>query len=305
MSAQEGGAGIREEAEALITWLASYPKSGNTYVRFLLNAYLYGSLDINKLHLHFRQDDQTAYIWQRVSHKPLGELDVNESVYLRPAMLMHLIETSSAPRLIKTHSIYGEVNGIRLIPDPLTKAAIYLVRDPRDIVASWANHIGESIDDVIDQLGKPYVLIKNKGLYHVVGSWSEHVANWWSAPFQVHRERYEDIHADPVEALGRILDALQVDMDRDRAERAVEMCRFETLQAKEQENGFNEAPPNGNKFFRSGKVGGWRDELTEDQVRRVEVACGDVMKELGYPLEYDDGADQAQRNADRRSAAKN
>src|SRR5262249_36031404 len=118
-------------------------------------------------------------------------------------------------------------------------------------------------------------------------SWSSHAASWLDqTDIPVHLIRYEDLLNDTAGTLSGALDFAEVAASADKIKRAVTSCRFAFLCEEEQRNGFAEAPRRGIQFFRRGKAGGWRDDLTREQVVRIESRQGRLMRRLGYELSY-------------------
>lgn len=272
--------------DSRIFWLASFPKSGNTWMRAMFSAYInYGHVDINNLVGSYSDSDN--YFLRAVAHKPLKELTYVERQMLRPGQMLHLQETSPFdPVLVKTHSINGPLEGYPTIPAPVTKGALLIVRDPRDVVVSYADHMGLSIDEAIGALADPNRSIREEGMGHprcVVGSWSTHTQSWLDETrFQVSVMCYEDMVENPLWAFGVFLDLLGWKPDERRLKFAVEACSFEKLQTQESEKGFKEASSKSERFFRQGRVGAWADILTPDEAVRIEEYHGDVMSRFGY-----------------------
>lgn len=264
-------------------WLASYPKSGNTWARMLLTAYHLGALDINS-NATFSQHDVNVYLHNVVSPTPLASMEPEQTIYLRHTVLMHLLASAKyRPNIIKTHCANIQVQGVELIPGPMSQGAVYIVRDPRDIVTSFAKHTGISVDVAIAHMGTTENRLQNKGtsIASWLQTWSNHVKSW-EVPGCT-RIKYEDMKEDVYREFVKIIEGFNMPFNEDRARKAVELCELDRLKKQEEKNGFIE---NGlqDKFFGQGK--GWRNELTDKQVKKIEIDHGDVMEELGYKLEY-------------------
>lgn len=272
----------------MITWIASYPKSGNTWIRAFLSAYLnHGELDINKFRF-LDVDDITEYFYHIVSPKSVSNFTPNEVVQLRGAALTHMSVLLDFP-LIKTHSMNAEIDGIRMIPNCLTDRAIYILRDPRDVVISISHQLEWTIDEAITFINNPRQLIHRegdlKGLFNYVGMWSQHVVSWGDEKtFRVCLTRYENFIEDPEKAFKIIIDFLDWEFKADIFAKSIEISSFLSLQKQEEEHGFRENRGK-TKFFREGKVGCWRDILTEEQVKKIELQNFDIMERVKYKLE--------------------
>lgn len=261
----------------MIWWLASYPKSGNTWLRMFLSGYLSGNVDINRPAIGV--DDLQVYFYHALSPSPLEQLSDEHRLLLRPAALLHLATAIPEPRYVKTHFARCSIDGIDSIPASLTHGAVYLVRDPRDVVVSYARHINVSIDSMIDKIGSAKSTARRGPLYHLIGSWSAHVRSWLNTPFPTLVIRYEDLCAHPRETFRAVLDHLDLKADEDRLSLALDLTRLENLQEQERQHGFREAV-HGNFFGAGGSK--WREALTPEQAGRIERAHGKMMGMLKY-----------------------
>jgi hypothetical protein len=267
-----------------IWWLASYPKSGNTWLRLFLSAYRNGGeVNINRP-LDAAMDDIQDYFYQSVSPVALADLSDEHLSLLRPTALLSLcaIAPESKPLLVKTHTARCAVDGIDTIPISLTHGAVYLIRDPRDVAVSYAAHRGVSIDELIKQMQSPTAVGRRDRLYHVLSGWSEHVKSWVAdSRYPVLAVRYEDLCEKPEYCFKQILTFLRHEIDNTRLQQAVDATRFDVLQAQEQASGFREATKHG-AFFRSGQPGNWREALTQAQAAQITETHGAMMREFGY-----------------------
>ena len=278
-----------------IHWLASYPKSGNTWVRALLYAYQYGNVTLGQMSGHV-MSDQNPSAWFASSPIPWGCLNNDQKILLRyPALMYMAMQTTFADgvHIMKTHCANLKVNSIETVPEELTGSSVYLIRDPRDITISYAHHMGLTIDDAIEKMGSVGCTLNfnELGIYQPTSDWSTNVKSWveWGH-FSRITVRYEDMITDTAKELTRILEQYYPDKDVDKArvERAVKLCSFKKLKGDEEANGFNEATKNG-KFFRNGKST-WQETLTEEQVKKIESDHGEWMVKLGYELTMEKAA---------------
>ena len=273
----------------MITWIAGYPKSGNTWIRLFLRAYD----DPEKFHIekgvarHKLQDSSNYYL-QRVSPVPIEELTGGELLALRGAVLVAMIRDFGNP-CIKTHALCGDLGVITsTIPLTLTERAIYLIRDPRDVVFSYAAHYGLSIDEAISAMANKenMTTFSNDDLRprQPLSSWSVNVQSWTRPlPFDQFTIRYEYLLGRPRDILRAVVDFMKLDYDASRFDQAVELTTFRNLQALEsQSETVSMRPDRMEKYFRSGRAGEWRDKLTPDQIARIEADHGEVMMEWKY-----------------------
>jgi aryl sulfotransferase len=170
--------------------------------------------------------------------------------------------------------------------------AIVIVRDPRAVAPSLANHLAYSIDEAIafmnDDDAAFYWKPNRQGrqLRLKLRGWSEHVASWQDQKdIPIHLIRYEDLRNDTARTLRRALAFAGLPATEEDISRAVAFSDLAQLQHQENRSGFFEAPlRKGAKFFRRGEAGSWRDELTREQIARIESHHGRIMSCLGYEL---------------------
>lgn len=270
-----------------VVWLASYPKSGNTWMRVLLSNLTSGGErpeDINDLS---RRDgiasSRSTFEWQTLVDSDL--LTADEIERLRPAA--HDADAASRPgaAFIKAHDAYTRLPDGTPLLGRAARAALYLVRDPRDVAVSLAFHAGSGLDEAISLMNRPNGAFGGSHLQvrHRLTDWSGHVRGWLGqTDLPVHLIRYEDLQADTLEVFRRALDFLGVHCDKKAVARAVCHADFAELQRQERENGFRERVEGQAMFFREGCVGGWRRHLSAAQVRAVETAHAAAMARLGY-----------------------
>lgn len=274
-----------------LTLLCSYPKSGNTWLRALLDE-IQGrigdfrlrpglSIPIISLRRHF---DELMGV-------DSSELTVGEIALARAAYCRALAQASDLPRIWKVHDCFHPPRKDiePFFPPDALVSVVYIVRDPRDVAVSFANHFDETIDEAIACMSNEELKVAcsvsglKPQLSQYLSSWSDHVESWLDAPgVKLHLMRYEDMQADPEETFAAALRFLGIEFTQERLAQALAACRFDVLQTLEAEGGFSERPPGVEKFFRRGVAGGWRDSLSENQATRIVAAHGRVMRRLGY-----------------------
>lgn len=288
-------------------WLASFPKSGNTWVRAIITGlgvhpHFFAVNQLNSGHQPFIV---TGELWNNgIDCRWLdqGELDLLRDAQIRRSDPIPTddAETAARPRFRKTHEMYrtGEY-GREPFPSEATRGALLIVRDPRDVVCSYGPFFGTTHDAAIDiiaygeagGMGSP----ASGTTPQPWGSWSEHLGSWLAkdVPFPVHLVRYEDLKVDPVATLLPVFNALGMDCTEDELRGAVEQAAFERLQESEAKNGFRETSAATRQFFRKGAAGGWREELSNHQVALIENDHHEAMTALGYDLQSEASALQA------------
>jgi len=269
-----------------IIWLASYPKSGNTWMRAFLHNLLLDPkepVNINSLG-NFCMGEEKAEYYNYFDPRPLTTMTTKEVTSLRPKV--HQLLTKSFPDsvFVKTHNYLGELEGVPLVTMECTAGAIYLVRNPLDLTVSFSNHFGVSIDETIETLadagsGTPTTDLIARQVYN---SWSVNVKSWTQNPFPtLHVVRYEDMAEKPVETFGELAKFLGLNPPQERLMRAISNSSFEALKAQEDERGFVERSQY-SRFFRSGRAGQWKDVLSDEQVKRIVSDHREQMERFGY-----------------------
>ncbi len=286
-------------------WLASYPKSGNTWARMLLANLraVDAPVDINNLPLRGGMSSARA-AFDFATFLDSGLLSHEEIDRLRPAALAHIASYDDDALLDARDGEAGDGNAIRYgkshdaytLNDRGTavmggaaaaSAAVLIVRDPRDVAPSLAHHNGSDIDTAIAFMNDPAAAFcghrdrQPNQLRQMLPGWSGFNASWLDqTDIPLHLLRYEDMRRDPPSALTGLLAFAGQSEDAETIARAARFADFEQLREQEQASGFREGP-RGN-FFRRGIAGGWRDELTAAQARSIEATHGAMMDRLGY-----------------------
>ncbi|QNQ11640.1 sulfotransferase domain-containing protein [Sphingomonas alpina] len=288
-------------------WLASYPKSGNTWFRLLVaNLRRDTPVDINDI--PERSGIASARgAFDSIMMFPSALLTHEECDRLRPMVYEVLAEDDledpdevetkiGHTRFVKTHDSYSyNPDGSALMAGAKgADGVILIVRDPRDVAPSLANHNRTSIDEAIAFMADAASNFcghrdrQPNQLRQQLMGWSGFAESWLSqVDIPVHLVRYEDMHADTSGVLGGALAFAGIDAAPDETVRAAGFAEFGELKKQEEERGFREAPrPKMGKgpgsFFRRGVSGGWRDELDLDQIARIERDHAPMMARLGY-----------------------
>jgi hypothetical protein len=270
-----------------IIWLASYPKSGNTWLRAFLHNYLRNpkeSYDVNKMS-DFSLGDSTGFLYQKFLRKPVKEMTGEEIALLRPKVQELLTRALPDNVFIKTHNALLDHYDQPMIHMEYTAGAVYVVRNPLDMVISHADHYGHTIDETIHIIseGEAVVVSGEENVYEIHGSWSRHVESWTGRPHRaLHLMRYEDMLARPAETFGGLVQFLHLPEEKERLRRSIELSSFDSLRKMEEEKGFIERSKSQKRFFRQGKAGGWRDVLSRAQVEAIVAAHEPQMRRFGY-----------------------
>ena len=260
--------------ERKIFWLASYPKSGNTWVRFFLDTYVTGFPVKFSSAYRYVQVDHDCAAMQSVCAKPITEMSLVDQIIYQPAALANMIVSAKTKDIVmKTHNAKAVAAGMPLIPTHLSAGAIYLIRDPRDVVLSYASHLGISFDNAVKVMADENHAAHSQinKLYHLMSSWSTHVSSWTkqNKDIPVTVIKYEDLLLQPEIMFRKILGALGIAPINKKAFKfALGQTQFSVLQDVEEKHGFIERSPSSkDKFFRVGKAGQWKTKLTKQYLR--------------------------------------
>lgn len=275
-----------------IVWLASYPKSGNTWFRAFLNALLNdGEVNINEL-------KQTNYIYSdRKVFESYTDIDSsylynNEAKLLQPKVFAEMTKTTSLETLfIKIHDAYDfNIEHCPIVPEEATISVIYIVRNPLDIVPSLANHLNISIENAVrfinNELSCFSTQSNNNNLStqfrQSLKNWSGHVNSWTNqSRFPVLVIKYEDMLDTPQHTFSEAVKFMGLTISSKIIDNAIQSSLFEKLQQQELKLKFNEAPP-AVQFFKEGKSGNGIKKLTANQIKAIVTCHKETMAFLNY-----------------------
>ncbi len=222
-----------------IIWLASYPKSGNTWVRAFVHHLFRNSsepLNINELGGGTISTSEAQMRWYQALDQRSPETWTAEDIdRMRPQAHRLIAEAFPGTVFCKTHCALKKSRGYPTVNLDVTAGAIYIVRNPLDIAVSYANFQGLDLDMAIRLMSVADFEIPPDGSHvsQSFGSWSQHVASWTGQPNdRMLIMRYEDMVAAPLEAFGRLVGYLGVDADAQRIERAVRHVSFDEMRVR-------------------------------------------------------------------------
>ncbi len=275
-----------------ILWIASYPKSGNTWTRAFLNNLLKimqdedegTPQDINKMN-EYTVWDISAKPYEHILEKPPKDVERSEIARVRPQVQAQIAERTDGLAMVKTHHALVLDRGHPTINFEVTSGAIYVVRNPLDVAVSFAAHLGSPIDRAIEEMEIRNLEtgVSETSVYEVYGSWSQHVESWTRKPHRaIHVMRYEDMLENTALVFGALARHLLLAPTAEQLDLAIQRSSFDELKKQEDEAGYREKPDSAERFFRAGKAGEWRHQLTRRQVRRVVKAHHEQMARFGY-----------------------
>ena len=277
----------------MIIWIASYPKSGNTWLRLFLRAYFLS--DNKEFSINYEgKSDYEAKSFPNVDILEENKINYNkfEEIVKNWIKLQDYINLNNKINFLKTHNGNFNINGFPFTNSQNTIGGIYIVRDPRDVILSLANHFNVSHEKAaIDMNNMQNYEYYDKNLRKgfkitIMGTWSSNYLSWRHYQARdIHLVKYEDMINDPNNTFYKILkyinSFISFNIDKEKIRKAIEVTSFEHLSKMENEEGFKELG-SGNKFFRKGKIGDWQKTLNPKLIKKLEINFQKEMKELGY-----------------------
>jgi hypothetical protein len=279
-----------------IIWIASYPRSGNTWTRAFLHALAavmrdpgVEAIDINRIE-EGSVVENAAALYPRFLNKAVFLASPAEIAAARPWVQAALVESAGRTIYVKTHNANALDHGVPLVNMGVSLGAVDIVRNPLDVAVSYAhlNHV--DIDARIERMatrGWGVGRTNDNGIEKVrvvMGSWSENVESWTQpAHPAVLVLRYEDLLENPEAGFLKMARHIHLKPTREQLRRAIALSRFDRLRSQEDRDGFAEKPARSEAaFFREGRAGQWRERLTDAQVARIVADHGPMMKRFGY-----------------------
>jgi hypothetical protein len=279
----------------MIIWLASYPKSGNTWLRSIISSLLYTE-DGN---FNFKLIKKIPQFPVEENFKDFTDkfTDINEiKKYWIAAQSK--INLDSKIKFIKTHHLNVKINEFNFTDPKNTCGTIYIVRDPRNLVNSISNHFGKTPDEAKNFLMTPRLLgakRKNNSYNgHVVtllGNWGEHYNYWRRASKNYLLIKYENLLADPETELKKLISFMKkyinFEVSHKKIKNTIATTSFNSLRKMENEGLFKENVLNiltkeKVKFFNQGPSNKWEKNLDSVIRKELEVKFEKEMKDLKY-----------------------
>ena len=280
----------------MIIWLASYPKSGNTWLRSLLASYYFsddGTFDFDLL----KKIDAYPSVAYFKKYKDNFSNPVSTSRYWISEQ--ENINKDNKLRFFKTHNAMVKINGNSFTNENNTLAAIHIVRDPRNVITSIANHFLISQEEAFD-----FLMTENKGIiqkinnrylgFNALCSWKFHEKSWSECnKFPVLTIKYEDFQKEVLKTFEKVINFIlnitksKNSFNLDKAKKSIESCDFEKLSKLENEKGFDEAVMNQAnnkkiKFFNLGIKNNFQNLLKKELIDKANVSFRDQLKKYKY-----------------------
>ena len=277
----------------MIIWLASYPKSGNTWVRAFLSSILYSEKGIN--------DFSTLHKIEQFPKKEhfedlIEDLQNPKKIFENWKNAQNKINLNKNIKLLKTHHVLCKIDNFEFTDNSNSLGVIYVVRDPRTVLLSIKHHFGmKSLDEARDFITNENIWLginksekyKNKSnkVPTLIGSWRVNYLSWKNKIQNYLIVKYEDLLENPQREFFKISKFIEKLMnckfDEEKIKNAIETTSFQTLQKLEEKGLFTEQGQ-GAKFFNSGPNTDWKTQLDKNIIDEINLKFKNEMVELGY-----------------------
>ena len=280
----------------MIIWLASYPKSGNTYVRAFLSAY------------YFSKDGQFEFSQiSNINQFPRKEfLNQNTKSVLEASKQwmpsQRKIIANKKIKFLKTHSCLGNYKGNTFTSNETSLGAIYIIRDPRNVFTSLKNHFSYNDEKALQMILDKKGILMSKGYetFSYISSWASNYLSWLNYKnFRRLFVKYEDLLENKYETFRDIIVFSNTLMnrsegvDKSKLQKAIETTNFDVLKNKEVKESFNNSDigfkswrshhsENKNLFFNLGPENKWEKKLDKKIKEDIENNFKEEMKNLKY-----------------------
>ena len=277
----------------MIIWLASYPKSGNTWLRSFLTSLLYSADGINDFS-NLKKIDQFP-------NEPFFKNFVNntqdiEEIYKNWKNVQDFINLDNELKILKTHHLNCVINNFKFTDNSNTIGVIHIVRDPRNITVSLKNHF--SLNNFVD--AKEMIIDDNRWLGFnksekfkdqgnkvptLIGSWQKNYLSWKNKSKNYLLIKYEDLLKDPLKEFLKVTkyieNLMNIKFDENKMLNSIRTTSFDNLQKLEKKGLFKEYKQEIN-FFHQGPKNDWKLHLNNEIVNEINIKFKDEMQELGY-----------------------
>ena len=276
----------------MIIWIGSYPKSGNTYIRSFLSAYYFsedGKFNFDLLK-NIKQFPNAEFF-----DKPIkNEADASDNWLIAQKKILEKRKF----RFLKTHNFLGSYNNKPFTTLDYTLGAIYVVRDPRNVITSLMNHFSLNLDEAYNFMVNEKKYTKSDesdySTYTHLSSWGNHYKSWATTKnFRKLIVRYEDFENNKYETFRDIIVFLNAISNRTervnkkKLENSIDTTNFSVLKNLEENKGFDEALYSQKEkkfktFFNLGFNNRWKKLLPKEMIKKIENSFEGEMKEIGY-----------------------
>ena len=281
----------------MIIWIASYPKSGNTWLRSLISSYYFsedGIFNQNSLPL-IQQFPQKKY-FKSFNYNPEIVTDTARFWILA----QKIINMDKKIKFFKTHNVLGSINNSKFTDKKNTVACIYVVRDPRNVITSLQNHYEMTKEESLN-----FMLNENKFIYdysikndysnfQFISSWEKNYQSWLNQKnFSVMMIKYEDLIKDTLETFKKVIEFIELitksqkAYNEEKAKISIQSTTFEKMKQIERKDGFIESILSKNDsqkipFFHLGPKNNWKNIFDDTYQKKLNLTFKQNLKELDY-----------------------
>ncbi len=278
----------------MIIWLASYPKSGNTWVRSFLSAYYYS--DDGKFNFKLLNNIKQFPSRDFFNRKILSVEDASDNWLIAQSR----IKSKGEVCFLKTHNVFGAYKGKNFTTSEFTLGAIYIVRDPRNVITSLMNHYSLSENEALSMINSVYRNLRDENNpedysnYSFISSWANNFRSWkLSKSIETLIIKYEDLENNRFRTFKKIINftdklmKLNNKIDFEKLKSSIESTNFDILKKKEELEGFEEAifsrkDGRTKSFFNLGSENNYKKLIKPQTSKTLKKLFKKEMKELGY-----------------------
>ena len=278
----------------MIIWIASYPKSGNTYIRSFLSSYYYSKKKEKfnfELLLNIKQFPALRYS----SKKAHTFLEASQNWIPN----QNFFFKNNEYYFLKTHNTLEEYFGNKFTTSSETLGAIYIVRDPRNVISSMCNHYSMNLETAYSKMTDRNSSLSFKNTdgdcsnFTFLGTWSDHYRSWKNnINFETLMIRYEDLRENSYEEFRKILEFIEklkgknTKINEKKLVNSINSTNFSNLKNQEKLYGFGEASSSKNgetkSFFNLGFENDWKKLLPKEISKKITNKFNNELKELKY-----------------------
>jgi len=280
----------------MIIWLASYPKSGNTWLRSLIASYFYSNNGSFNFKLLDNIDQFPSPQFFKNYEDPLSEPEATSNFWINE---QEKINKEKKIRFLKTHNALCKINSNSFTDEKNTIGAIYIVRDPRNLITSLAHHYQIDQNEAFNFMVNTKKALIEKSNNKFVGfvpilSWDLHLESWINCKkFPVLVIRYEDLLTSAFDTFKKVitfinkLSPISNKLDEIKISQSISSCSFDKLEKLEKNNGFHEAMENKNnnkkiKFFNLGKDNNYKKLLEPKLTKKITDLYKSQIEKFNY-----------------------
>tara|TARA_A100001388_G_scaffold268684_1_gene244094 strand:- start:10142 stop:10981 length:840 start_codon:yes stop_codon:yes gene_type:complete len=278
----------------MIIWLASYPKSGNTWVRSFLSAYYYS--DDGKFNFKLLNNIKQFPSRDFFNKKILSVEDASDNWLIAQSR----IKSKGEVCFLKTHNVFGAYKGKNFTTSEFTLGAIYIVRDPRNVITSLMNHYSLNENEALSMINSVYRNLRDENNpedysnYSFISSWANNFRSWkLSKSIETLIIKYEDLENNRFRTFKKIINftnklmKLNNKIDFEKLKISIESTNFDILKKKEELEGFEEAifskkVGRTKTFFNLGSENNYKKLIKPQTSKTLKKLFKKEMKELGY-----------------------